>query len=100
MNYLYAFALIALLLSRRVRVRRVLTNRCLPSTQQSAWQVLWESQDSDGLVHAIGYDIPTFRIIHGAICNDLYSYANGKGGRPSRLDTYATTAVGLYYLHR
>ena len=97
---LFRLALVALLLSRRQRARFRLSSRCLPPPYQSAWEVLWQSQDDNGLVHTTGFDIPTFRIIHDAICHDLYSFGNGQGGRPSRLDTIATTALTLYYLNR
>ena len=97
---LYVVALLAILLARRVRVRSRLSLRCLPTTDESPWQVLWDSQDDDGLYHVTGFNIKTFRIIHDAIRPDLYKFWRGNGGRPSRLDTYATTALALYYLHR
>ena len=91
---------IILLVCRARRYRHRLTNRCLPIQQHSAWESIWKSQDEDGLYHTTGFDMRTFRIIHDAICYDLYSFGTTKGGRPSRLDTYATTALALYYLHR
>lgn len=92
-------ALIALLLHRVKRSRRRISNICLPLEEASAWNVLWSSQNDDGMVHMTGLDCMTFRILHNAIAPHLYSFRRGRGGRISRLDTYATTALGLYYLN-
>ena len=97
---LFAIALLALLLSRRVRTRRSLSVPCLPLQQHSAWEAIWHTQNENGLIHTTGFDIPTFRLIHDTIAPYLFSFLNGRGGRPSRLDTYAATALALYYLNR
>lgn len=92
-------ALVVLLLHRKHRIRHRLSNLCLPPISQSAWNQLWTSKDDPGMIHMTGFDVFSFRIIHHAIAPHLYTNHHHRGGRPSRLDTYATTALGLYYLH-
>ena len=92
-------ALVVLLFHRKQRRRHRISNICLPLKSDSAWNVLWKSQDDNGLIHMTGFDLFTFRVIHDTISPHLYSYRKGRGGRPSRLDTYATTALALYYLN-
>ena len=77
---LQILSIIALLVSRAIRYRHRLSNRCLPIQQHSAWESIWKTQDEDGLYHTAGFNMHTFRIIHDAICYDLYSYGSSKGG--------------------
>ena len=72
-------AVIALLACRALRYRPRLTSRCLPLQLHSAWESIWQAQDEDGLYHTTGFDMRTFRIIHDAICYDLYNYGTSRG---------------------